>query len=110
MKQQAQDATETIERKLRKLKRDSKIAVKKLEMNLQTKEIYDSLDELKTSNVSDKMLNNVKEGAIDAQEMAVGAKSVYDSKFSTKLNKAEKDAIGSKYDSYLTGLVDKYKK
>ncbi len=96
------------EEKLTKLKRDKQVTVRQLELNLQTKEMYDDLDELKASKTSDKMLHAVKYGLSETTEHAVGARIVHNSKHSTQIAKADAEMKFSKSNAYAEELKRKY--
>lgn len=108
MFQQAKSVTEQLEAKLAKLKKDKRIVVHQLEINQQTKEMYDSLDEVKTGKASDKLLDAVKEGVIETGEMATGARVVHDSKHSTKMLEAEAEVKAAQSSEYVEELKKKY--
>ena len=72
--------------------------------------MYDSLDDLKHVRSSDKLLNSVKEGALASEEMATGARAVYESKNSTKMNKINSDVKSAGTSAYVEELRNKYKK
>lgn len=110
MKEQAQQVFTAIEAKLKKLKNDRKLVVRKLELNQQTKEMYDSLDDLKHNRHSDKLLESVKEGAVASEEMATGARVVYENKNSTKMNKINNDVKSANRAAYIEELKRKYNK
>lgn len=110
MFEEAQILTKSFEEKLVKLKRDKQITVRQLEMNIQTKQMYDNLDELKAAKVSDKMLSAVKDGLTETTEQATGAKVVHNSKHSTKIAKADAELKSGKYNAYAEELRKKYSK
>jgi len=110
MLEQAKMLSNQYESKLTKLKKDKKIVVRQLEMNQQTKDMYDDLDSLKQTKTSDKLLDSVKEGLIETEEMATGAKILHNSKRSTKLLEADNELKGSAFNKYAQDLKEKYKK
>lgn len=110
MLEQAKMLSNQYESKLTKLKKDKKIVVRQLEMNQQTKDMYDDLDSLKQTKTSDKLLDSVKEGLIETEEMATGAKILHNSKRSTKLLEADNELKSSEFNKYALELKNRYKK
>lgn len=110
MFEEAKILTSNFEDKLTKLKRDKQITIRQLEMNIQTKEMYDNLDELKSTKASDKMLSAVKEGLTETTEQAIGAKIVHNNKHSTKISKANAEFKSGKSNAYAEELKRKYSK
>lgn len=110
MLDQAKQVFSAVEAKLKKLKKERKLVVRKIELNQQTKEMYDSLDEAKHVRHSDKLLESVKEGAMSSEEMATGARVVYESKNSTKVNKINADVRSADTSAYVESLRNKYAK
>lgn len=110
MFRQAQLLTQNYEQKLIKLKKDKKTVIRQLEINKQTKEMYDDLDELKNAKVSDKLLDSVKEGIVETGEMATGARILHESKHSTKILEAENEVKSIKYNDYVEQLKKQYQK
>jgi len=108
MFEQSKLVTEQLEAKLNKLKKDKKTVVHQLEINKQTKEMYDNLDQVKQGKSSDKLLDAVREGIIETGEMATGAKVVHDSKHSTKMLEAESEIKAAESNSYVEELRKKY--
>lgn len=98
------------EQKLVKLKKDKKVVVRQLELNMQTKEMYDDLDELKNVKSSDKLLDSVKEGVVETNELAIGAKTVHQNKLSTRLLEAEQSVKSVQSNDYVEQLRKKYEK
>lgn len=98
------------EQKLVKLRKDKKTVVRQLELNMQTKEMYDDLDELKNVKSSDKLLESVKEGVVETNEMAIGAKTVHQNKLSTRLLEAEQSVKSVQSNDYIEQLRKKYQK
>lgn len=99
-----------LEARLRKLKKEKITVVAELKLNNSTKEMYDRLDELKHVKSSDKLLNSVKEGLTESTEKAVGAKTVYNNKTSTKIDKIEQETKRSETSNYINSLKEKYNK
>ena len=110
MLEEAKTLCQNGESKLRKLQKDKKTVVRKLEINQQTKQMYDSMDELKNVKSSDKLLNAVKEGVLESGEMATGAKILHESKHSTKMLEAEKAIKKEQKSAYIEELKQKYQK
>lgn len=107
---QSQQVFNAIESKLKKLKNDRKLVVRKLELDQQTKEMYDSLDGLSNIKSTDKLLDSVKEGVMESEEMATGSRAVYESKNSTKVTRINDSVKSSETSAYVESLRAKYKK
>lgn len=110
MYHQAEMLTQQYETKLMKLKKDKKTVIRQLEINQQTKEMYDDLDELKNVKSSEKLLEAVKEGVVETGEVATGAKVLHNNKHSTKLLEAESAVKTIKVNDYAEQLRKKYEK
>lgn len=106
----AKEAQEMCERNLRKLKRESKEVVENMKVKKQLKEVYDDMDELKNVSATDKLLSSVRDKNKDLDAIVEGSKVVHDSKMSTKLQRAEKEANKLHSDDYLESLKKKYNK
>lgn len=106
----AKEAQEMCERRLRKLKRESKDVVENMKVKQQLKEVYDDMDELKNVTATDKLLDSVKEKNDDLNAIVEGSKVVHDSRLSTKLQKAESEAKKLQSNDYLDTLKKKYNK
>lgn len=100
----------TIQKQLKQLESDKNINVKDLELNLQTKELFDSLDTLRHSKPVVNMLRTVEDGIQETREQAVGAKTVYENQLSTKKERILDKVNDAETDEYLASLRDKYKK
>lgn len=99
-----------LEATLKKLKKEKSTVVAELRLNNSTKEMYDRLDELKHVKSSDKLLSSVREGLTETSEKAIGAKTIYNNKTSTKIDRIEQDTKSSETSSYIQDLKNKYKK
>ena len=108
MQKQAKEVHAAIELKLKKLEKERKVVVRKLELNEQTKEMYDSLDELKNVKNTDKLLKSVKEGALSSEEEVRGAKAVYENRSSTKMAKINAEVKSAESSAYVEELRRKY--
>jgi chromosome segregation ATPase len=106
----AKTLTENYELQLVQLQKDKKNVVRKLEMNQQTKQMYDDLDELKKEKTSSKLVAAVKEGVTESGEMATGARVLHESKHSTQLAALESESKGIKFDDFLSGLKSENQK
>lgn len=98
------------EKILRKLRQQSKTVVSEMEMKKQLAEMYDDLDELKKTKATDKLLQSVQDGYEELSIKASGAKTVHESKVSTKLERADQKAAKLSSDAYLKELQAKYNK
>jgi multidrug efflux pump subunit AcrB len=104
----AQVLLNNYEQKVKKLKKDKQTVVRQLEINQQTKEMYDDLDELKNAKTSDQLVSHVKEGLVESGEIATGAKILHESKTSTKLLQADSRAKDFENEEYVNNLMKKY--
>lgn len=95
---------------LRKLKRESKEVVENMKVKAQLNEVYDSMDELKNTTATDKLLDSIKEKNEDLNASAAGARVVYNSKTSTKIQKADEESKKLQSNDYLNSLKKKYNK
>lgn len=110
MKKEAETLANMFEQQLSKLKREKQATIRQLEMNIQTKEMYDDLDELKSTKGSQKMLDAVKEGLSETSDVAAGARIVHNSKHSTKIQQANMESRKHSSSSYAEELKKKYNK
>lgn len=99
---------QSMEQKLTKLKKDQKKVVNDLQLNKQLKQVYDDMDELKNNTHIDKLLDSVKDGVKEGREMAVGAKTVHESKVSTQIERANADDKKAQSSAYIEELKKKY--
>jgi len=106
----AREAQEMCEKNLRKLRRESKEVVENMKVKKQLKEVYDDMDELKNVTSTDKLLESVRDKNKDLDAVVEGAKVVHDSKVSTRLQKADKEAKKLQSNDYLEALRKKYNK
>lgn len=107
---EATEISQHTEKTLRKLKQQSKTIVSEMEMKKQLAEMYDDLDEMKKTTATSKLLESVQDGYEDLSIKASGARTVHESKVSTKMQKAEKVAAKSSADAYLEQLKAKNSK
>lgn len=106
----AREAQEMCEKNLRKLKRESKEVVENMKVKKQLKEVYDDMDELKSTTGTDKMLEYVRDKNRDLNAVVEGSKVVHDNKISTKSQKADAEAKKLQSNDYLETLKKKYNK
>ena len=107
---QAKEAQEMCEKRLRKLRRESKEIVENMKVKKQLKEVYDDMDELKNVTATDKLLDSVREKNKDLDAVVEGSKVVHESRLSTRLQKAESEAKKLQSNDYLESLKKKYNK
>lgn len=107
---EATEISQHTEKTLKKLKQQSKTIVSEMEMKRQLAEMYDDLDEMKKTTSTSKLLESVQDGYEDLSVKAAGARTVHESKVSTKMQKAEKAAAKSSADAYLEQLKAKNNK
>lgn len=108
--EQAKEAQEMCEKRLRKLKRESKEVVENMRVKNQLQEVYDDMDELKSVTATDKLLDSVREKNKDLDAMVEGSKVIHENRLSTKLQKAEVEAKKMQTNDYLESLKKKYNK
>jgi phage shock protein A len=104
----ARDVYQRNSDRLEKLKRDSVDKVEKLQLDKMVKESQDDIDSLRNDTAIKKLLDSVDKACVDADEMAVGSKELYDNKTSTKVMRAEADARNVSTSSYIDDLMKKY--
>lgn len=104
----AREMVAIFESKVKQLKLEKERAITDLKLNKQLANAYSSLDELRRQTGMDKLLASAKEGAVQAREQAVGAKIVHESRNSTILDNADKQAQKLVTDSYVDDLLKKY--
>ena len=107
---QAKEAQEMCEKRLRKLKRESKEVVENMKVKNQLKEVYDDMDELKNVTSTDKLLDSVREKNKDLDAVVEGSKVIHENRLSTRLQKAEIEAKKLQTNDYLETLRKKYNK
>lgn len=107
---QAKEAQEMCEKRLRKLKRESKEVVENMKVKNQLKEVYDDMDELKNVTATDKLLDSVREKNKDLDAVVEGSKVIHENRLSTRLQKAESEAKKLQSNDYLDSLKKKYNK
>lgn len=107
---QAKEAQEMCEKRLRKLKRESKEVVENMKVKNQLKEVYDDMDELKNVTATDKLLDSVREKNKDLDAVVEGSKVIHENRLSTRLQKAETEARKLQSNDYLESLKKKYNK
>ena len=107
---QAKEAQEMCEKRLRKLRRESKEVVENMKVKNQLKEVYDDMDELKNVTATDKLLDSVREKNKDLDAVVEGSKVIHESRLSTRLQKAESEAKKLQSNDYLETLKKKYNK
>lgn len=108
--EQAKEAHQMCDKRLRKLKRESKDIVENMKVKQQLKEVYDDMDELKNVTATDKLLDSVKEKNDDLNAIVEGSKVIHENRLSTKLQKAEAEAKKLQSNDYLDALKKKYNK
>ncbi len=102
--EEAKKIKELLENKLVELKKESKRVVSEMITNEQVANAYSSIDKLKASTGTDKMLNAARDGAQSSRERAAGAKVIYQSSREGKLNEATARASDYQVDAYLESL------
>lgn len=110
MVQEAKDVYEAYDKKLRELKKQSKMAVEELKLKGNMKDLLGDLDELRRDSATDKLLGVVNDGVNDLRKEVEGAAAVHASRSSTKIASAEKKAAKAASNAYLEELQAKYGK
>lgn len=110
MVQEAKDVYEAYDKKLRELKKQSKMTVEELKLKGNMKDLLGDLDELRRDSATDKLLGAVNDGLGDLRKEVEGASAVRASRSSTKIAAAEKNAAKASSDAYLQELQAKYGK
>lgn len=110
MEKEAKFIFETVEKNLKKLKKERTLTIKKMELNKQSEEVYNDLDELKNTKGTSKLLETIKNEVESGDERVAGARTVYNNKLSTKMAKAEADIRKTKTSDYLEELKRKHNK
>lgn len=106
----AKEAHQECEKRLRKLKRESKEVVENMKVQQITKDVYDDINDLKNVTGTDKMLDAVREKNSDLNAMTEGARIAHNNRASTKISKAEVEARKASSNDYLESLKSKYNK
>lgn len=109
-KADAMEVHKACEAELRKLKRESKEIVENMKVKEQLNDVYDSMDDLKNSTATDKLLTSIKEKNDDLNVSVAGARVVHESRTSTKIQRANEQAKRIENDEYLESLKKKYNK
>ena len=107
-KKDAEEVHKACEKTLQKLKRESKDVVENMKVKIQLNEVYDSMDELKNVTGTDKLLDSIKEKNNDLNASVEGARTIYNSKTSTRVQRAAENADKLETDNYLNNLMKKY--
>ena len=91
MVKEAQTVYEAYDKKLRELKKQSRMTVEEMKLRGNMKDLLGDLDELRRDSATDKLLG-----------------SVHASRTTTKMSMAEKNAAKAQSDAYLQSLATKY--
>lgn len=108
MVREAQTVYEAYDKKLRELKKQSRMTVEEMKLRGNMKDLLGDLDELRRDSATDKLLGAVRDGAEDLRKEVDGAVLVHASRTSTKMSTAEKHAAQAQSDAYLQSLSAKY--
>ena len=108
MVREAKTVYEAYDKKLRELKKQSRMTVEEMKLRGNMKNLLGDLDELRRDSATDKLLGSVKDGAEDLRKEVDGAIVVHASRTSTKMSMAEKSAAKAQSDAYLQSLAAKY--
>lgn len=92
MVREAQTVYEAYDKKLRELKKQSRMTVEEMKLRGNMKDLLGDLDELRRDSATDKLLGVVHDGAEDLRKEVDGAILVHASRTSTKMSTAEKHA------------------
>ena len=110
MVNEARQVYEAYDKKLRELKKQSRMTVEELKLRGNMKDLLGDLDELRRDSATDKLLGSVRDGTEDLRKEVDGAMAVHASRSSTKMSIAEKNAAKVQSDAYLESLRSKYGK
>jgi hypothetical protein len=108
MVKEAKSVYEAYDKKLRELKKQSRITVEEMKLRGNMKDLLGDLDELRRDSATDKLLGSVRDGAEDLRKEVDGAIVVHASRTATKMSMAEKNAAKAQSDAYLQSLTEKY--
>lgn len=108
-KSDAQEVFTMCESNLKKLKRESRDVVENMKTKKALDEAYNEIDELKNSTAVDKLLEDIKIKNEDLNAQVEGARTIHESKLSTKIAKADKAAADAQGDEYLEELKKKFR-
>lgn len=108
MVREAQTVYEAYDKKLRELKKQSRMTVEEMKLRGNMKDLLGDLDELRRDSATDKLLGVVRDGAEDLRKEVDGAILVHASRTSTKMSVAEKHVAQAQSDAYLQSLAAKY--
>ena len=109
-KEDAMEVHKVCEANLKKLRRDSKEVVENMRVKEQLNDVYDSMNDLKNTTATDKLLVSIKEKNEDLNASVAGARVVHDNKTSTKVQRVNEKAKKIENDEYLESLKKKYNK
>lgn len=109
-KADAMEVHKACEANLKKLRRDSKEVVENMRVKEQINDVYDSMDDLKNTTATDKLLASIKEKNEDLDASVAGARVVHENKTSTKIQRANEQARKLQSNDYLESLKKKYNK
>ena len=98
---------EAYDKKLRELKKQSRMTVEELKLRGNMKDLLGDLDELRRDSATDKLLGSVRDRTEDLRKEVGGAMAVHASRSSTKMSIAEKNAAKAQSDAYLESLRSK---
>lgn len=90
MVKEAQTVYEAYDKKLRELKKQSRMTVEEMKLRGNMKDLLGDLDELRRDSATDKLLGSVRDGAEDLRKEVDGAIVVHASRTTTKMSMAEK--------------------
>lgn len=108
MAREAQTVYEAYDKKLRELKKQSRMTVEEMKLKGNMKDLLGDLDELRRDSATDKLLGVVHDGADDLRKEVDGAIAVHANRSTTKMSVAEKNAAKAQSDAYLQSLATKY--
>ncbi len=86
MVKEAQTVYEAYDKKLRELKKQSRMTVEEMKLRGNMKDLLGDLDELRRDSATDKLLGSVRDGAEDLRKEVDGAIVVHASRTTTKYN------------------------
>jgi phage shock protein A len=105
---EAKEISSMCEQQLQATKKEMRDTIQSMQDNKRLTEVYQSMDKLRTSTGTDKMISAIKEKNENLSKMAAGSKAVYRNSMAAKTAAVEKDARRMESNAYLESLRNKY--
>lgn len=110
MVREAKGVHEAYDKKLRELRKQSRMTVEEMKLKGNMKNLLGDLDELRHDSATDKLLGSINNHAEDLRKEVDGAMAVHANRTSTKMSVAERNAAKAQSDAYLEEIKAKYGK